>query len=468
MSKARKISPVEQWLGQSETPIFVLDAARHLRVFNAGCEALTGWPAAEVLGLVCQYASQADEAGTAALTSSLCPPPEAFAGQELSVPVQVPHRAGHTQARLVHYVPLYDPTGVPAGLLGVILPWRPPTARPPIPAARQLHADLSALRVTLRARFGTQSIVAGSLEMGRVLTQLELAQQTTACVLLQGEEGTGKEHLARVIHFGGLGKANWFVPLDCRRLAAEDLQRVWQRLVEVHRRRPGGTGPGPQPGTVYLADIEFLPRDLQEQIVRAFADDNEAPLPLRLLTATGLERNELARDERLRPDFVSLVSTLTIEIPPLRDRHDDIPVLAQHFLEECNRQGDKQAGGFDDEIWPLFYRYRWPGNLDELAAVVQEAHRGGSDLLIQAKDLPFRFRTGLESQELAPPAEPPPMLLDPLLTKVETQLITLALERSRYNKSKAAEFLGVNRARLYRRMEQLGIEDQESPGSRSQ
>jgi transcriptional regulator with PAS, ATPase and Fis domain len=131
--------------------------------------------------------------------------------------------------------------------------------------------------------------------------------------------------------------------------------------------------------------------------------------------------------------------------------------LAQHFLEEHNRDEQKQVGGFADDVWPLLARYEWPGNLDELAAVVFEARKHAVEALIRPHDLPYRFRTALAAQELPAPPEPPPMLLDPLLTKVETRLITLALARSRNNKSKAAELLGINRARLLRRIEQLQI-----------
>jgi len=132
-------------------------------------------------------------------------------------------------------------------------------------------------------------------------------------------------------------------------------------------------------------------------------------------------------------------------------------MLAQHFLEEYNRQGLRQAGGFDEQVWPLLTRYAWPGNLDELAAVVGEAHAHATETLIRPDDLPFRFRTSLAAQEVPPSPVPPPMLLDPLLSRVETRLITLALERSRNNKWRAAELLGINRARLLRRIEQLQI-----------
>ena len=144
-------------------------------------------------------------------------------------------------------------------------------------------------------------------------------------------------------------------------------------------------------------------------------------------------------------------------MPPLSKRLEDLPLLAQHFLEDVNRQNAKQVGGLDEEVWPLLTRYDWPGNLEELATVIGEAHQHAIETLIRSHDLPFRFRTSLAAQESPPASEPPPLLLDPLLTKVETQLISLALRRCRNNRSKAAELMGITRARLLRRIEQLQI-----------
>lgn len=473
--RTRKTNAFERRLAATATPVFVLDAERRVRAFNAGCEALTGFSAGEVVGEICPYASTAETAGVQALVAGLCPPPDAFAGQEVNVPAYIAHREGDALPRLLHYFPLRDEDDRVTGVLGLILPIRQPAAATPVSPARQLHAELAALRISLRNRFGPNSLVCRSAVMSKVLAQLQLAQQCAAFVLLEGEAGAGKEHLARVIHFGSPAKANWFVPLDCRRLGPEELSRVLNRLLEVHQPRPLA-GPVPQPGTVYLADVEFLPRDLQQLLATAFAADDPARRPpLRLLASTSSQHLTVEADTNsppsplavsppteaapLRPDFLALVSTLTIQVPPLRQRGDDLPLLAQHFLEEANRESPTQKEGFDESIWPLFHQYRWPGNLDELAAVIRDAHAQSGESLIKPHDLPFRFRSALDAQLLSPPAEALPLPLDPLLTKVETQLITLALERSKYNKSKAAELLGINRARLLRRIVQLGIED---------
>jgi DNA-binding NtrC family response regulator len=455
-NRRRKSTDLERWLARAATPLFILDGERRLQAFNAGCTTLTGWTAAEVVGATGHYGSVAEAVNPTALVASLCPPPEVFSGVELAAPAYLIHKDGHALPQFLHYFPLRDEKDRIEGVLGIILPPRPPGPGPEPTPARQLHAEVAAARAALRSRFGPGGLVAQGVALRKVLSQVELARETSAFVLFEGEAGTGKEHLARMIHFGGPGQANWFVPLDCRRLGADELQRVWARLLEVHRPVAGGT-PGPQPGTVYLTDVECVPRDLQERLVNEFAAAGPRSPALRLFSSTTRDLHEAVADQSVRADFLALISPLTISVPPLRERGTDLPLLAQHFLEEVNRQDAKQVSGFDESVWPQLLRYRWPGNLDELLAVVREAHAHAADPLIRPADLPFRFRTALEAQESPPAAPLPPLPLDSLLTNVESRLIALALERCRNNRSKAAGMLGIHRTRLIRRIDQLGL-----------
>ncbi len=459
MAKRKKrTTNLDHWLGSTVTPVFVIDAERQVRAFNAGCQALTGWKADDVVGQTCHYASVSDVAGGAALAASLCPPPEAFAGQESSTPAYLLHQHGHALPRMLHFFPLCDDKGRQTGVLGVISVLPPPAKGADVSPARQLHAELAALRMTLRSRFGPATLVARGIAMQRVLAQIEIAQNCQSPVLLTGAPGTGREHVARMIHFGGPAKGNSFVPLDCRQQAADEIARFWNRLLDSAPSPAGAVAAaGAQPGTVFLNDVECLPRDFQERLVLAFSSAAGSRPPVRLLASTSRSSTELVTVYHMRPDFHAFISPLLIELPRLSQREDDLPLLAQHFLEEHNRQQSSQVGGFDEQVWPLLTRYDWPGNLDELATVIDEARHQAAESLIRPHDLPFRFRTALAAQALPPTAEPSPLLLDRLLTKLETRLITLALKRSRNNKSKAADLLGINRARLLRRIEQLQI-----------
>lgn len=462
---SRKRSPIERWVGQSSIPVFVVAADHSVVYFNTGCERLTGWPADSVIGQTCQYATAAASSSVESVTGAICPPPDAWRGQELQVPAYLTPKHGAALPRLIHFFPLRGTHDAVTAVLGVVTPMKPMAPPPPVSPVLQLHAELAAIRGQLRTRYGEESLVTRSPAMGKVLTQLDLATRTAVQVYLQGLPGTGKEHLARVIHYGGAFKAGWFVPIDCAQLTAEDLDRVLSRLIEVHL---AGITPGvrPQPGTVFLSEVERLPRDLQERLVAGLqhtpATEHSG---LRIISAGQRPLSAAVADGTVRADLEARLTTLTIELPALHQRLDDLPILAQHFLEELNRRHPKQYTGFASDIWPVFNRYQWPGNLDELRRVIQDAAAATADSTIKLTDLPFRFRTSLQAQESPPATATRPIPLDDMLTRVETNAIQIALERCRYNKTKAAEILGINRARLYRRMEQLGIEDREADGA---
>ncbi|HID23342.1 MAG TPA: PAS domain-containing protein [Planctomycetaceae bacterium] len=457
---SRKRRKLADWLASEGTPVFLLDAARRIVFFNAGCERLTGWSAEDVVGEVCEYTTDGDQTAPRTLTGVLCPPPEVLHGHVAQVPVYLPHKTGGTRARLLHFFPLTDPAGQIEAILGIAAALPEAKARVEPTLAQRLHAELAALRLSLRQRFGNQSLVGHNDAMRRVLRQVHLATHSEVPVLLIGEPGTGKEHVARVIHSEGPTKPRAFVPLDCRLLPADRLAEAITRAVDGEH--PETAAAGLTPGTLYLAHVEHLPRELQQQIAQAFgADGTPNRHRLRLIAATTVDPWTAREEDRLRDDLCHLLTALTIALPPLRDRLDDLPYLAQAFVESFNRDSEKQVGGISESVLDQFRRYNWPGNLDELRSVIQEAWSACSEAVIRPTDLPFRFRTGMDAQTVGPPRQLLPMPLEEYLAAVEKEHIQQALERSRYNKTKAAELLGITRPRLYRRMQALGIEDRE-------
>jgi DNA-binding NtrC family response regulator len=467
----RPSDPLIELLRASSTPIFVVDRERVVRAFNAGCEQLTGRAAEQIVGETCRMAGGVDPTTIAAVTGALCPPAAAFSGNELVVAAYVPHLSGKESPRLIRFLPLWSdatpgaetaPASAPrcTAVLGILLPW----AEAPIPpqaADRSWRADLSAARAVVRERYALSLVVARSVAMARVLAQTELARESSGSLLLVGEGGTGKEHFARSIHFAGPGKAQWFVPLECGRLTPDELTPIITRLLERHEPTDKPTGSLPQPGTVYLADCEDLPRELQARIAEVLSLPIARRPRLRFFGGLRVAADQAVSEGKLRADFAALLSPLTIELPPLRERPDDLPLLAQHFLEDINRHGEKQVTGFAEETLRLLAEYRWPGNLDELGGIVREAHAAVMGSNVEPGDLPFRFRTRLAAQNSPPPVKPvrlPP--LDTLLEQFERNILQDALEQAGFNKTRAAEHLGINRPRLYRRMQQLGIVDQ--------
>ncbi len=167
------------------------------------------------------------------------------------------------------------------------------------------------------------------------------------------------------------------------------------------------------------------------------------------------------REERLRPELYYAMTTLVMRLPPLRERLDELPALAQHFLERVNRRGAAQRSAFASGAIEALCAYDWPGNLPELARVVESAHARAAHSVIAVDDLPATIRGHLGGAYNPPATSDPIKPLDELLTEVERRVIETALRQSRSNKSRAAEILGISRPRLYRRIKELNLPDED-------
>ena len=176
---------------------------------------------------------------------------------------------------------------------------------------------------------------------------------------------------------------------------------------------------------------------------------------------------EAVAREDLLPDLHFHASTVSITVPPLRDRGEDFRPLVQHFLERHNQTASRQVGGLAADSWTVLGQYDWPGNLDELNLVILEAALAAADRdssLINPDDLPFAFRTGIDAQRAGGPLEQPIEPLEDVLERVEREQLGRAMQRARGNKAEAARLLGLTRPRLYRRLTQLDmLEDDFEP-----
>jgi DNA-binding NtrC family response regulator len=459
---------VDVTLNETVTPVFLIGADRRIEFFNSGCEQLTGWSASELLGTVANYLSDEnpenslldhEDSLAASLAAALCPPPNVFSGEIAAVPAYLADRDGKTLPWLLNFFPLTDADGTVLRVVGIIT-----EIEPPVPAcvttAQKLHAELAAIRSAMRQRYGLNSFIGNSEPMRRVAEQIEIARQSQSPVLLQGEKGTGKEHIARLIHNESELRIHSFVPVDCRELPAREIKSLFRRLLEPDSSAP--SLPSLRPTTLLLSNVEELPRDLQQLIAEKWGSDNRPDI--RLMAATTGDFREQFKAEELRSDFYYLMTTFEIALPSLRERAEEIDLFAQSFLEAENRNSSRQIGGFSTEVATRFREYRWPGNLDELQLVVSEAREHCGQQLIEVGDLPFRFRTGLDAQHVGPPVSPFLKPLQESLDLFETEQIQAALVQARENKTLAAKMLGLTRARLYRRMQSLGIADTDETG----
>ncbi len=442
---------------RAREPLFWLDADLRMAWANPAWEALTGFPASAIVGLVCQSHAPMQAGDMADLAASFHPPPEAVAGQPSGTATLIYRADGERLWRRLEFWPFADEQGARIGLLGVVRADGTAASVPDSEAGR-LHAELLGLRRRLHERHRLDSLIGSGPEHRRLVEQVRLAAASTVPVLIVGEAGTGKRQVARTIHGHGPHGHRPFIAFDCQALPAEILERELFGATEsdlpagAGRRARLSLGDG---STLLVDDVLSLPRDLQARLVEAL--DSR----VRLMATAAREPEAALRDELLRPELYYAMTTLVLRLSPLRDRRAELPVLAQQFLERVNQRGGPQHAGFEPAALEALAGYDWPGNLPELARVVEHGHAAARGQLVAADDLPASIRGNLGGAYAPPPVRATLRPLDAMLTDVERRLIETALRQARGNKSRAAEILDISRPRLYRRIKELGLPDDE-------
>jgi DNA-binding NtrC family response regulator len=464
-----RLSPFEPdqlWQGARE-PIFWLDSALKVIWVNRAWEKLTGYPAESVVGLICQAHGPTRVGDLTDLAASFRPPPETLTGQPAGTRALIFHVGGEAAWHRLEFWPFHDEDESLIGLLGLV---RSETYPPSVADSQinHLHLDLLQIKRQLQDQYGFDSLVGLGSSHRRLLDQVRLAAASTTPVLIVGEPGTGKRQVARTIHQNGPGRQHPLIPFDCEALPVEILERELFGMEKCAIQEPGPSSGADGPtrsrlslgdgSTLLISEILMLPRDLQKRLAAVL------DTPVRLIATTALDPERALESEQLRPELYFALTTLVVKLQPLRERRDELPALAQHLLERANQRGGKQKAAFSAQSLTALMAYDWPGNLRELARVIDHAHTVTEDPLIAVEDLPASIRGHLGGGFL-PPTQPNPIKpLDELLTEVERRLIETALRQARGNKSRAAEFLGISRPRLYRRIKELNLPDEgESP-----
>jgi transcriptional regulator with PAS, ATPase and Fis domain len=417
---------------QSTTPIFVLGKGRRLRFANTAWEKLTGVKLADALGMVCSARRH-----SSALAAALAPTAEAQAGKPEKGRRAAPTGRGGPPWWDITFAPLAGDDGT-FGIVGFIA-----VVGEHVPqAARKVPPGVGALREKNAGHFTLDLFAGTSHALKRFVGQLRHAAASTAPVWLVGEPGSGKETAARVIHHSGPRRDRAFVALDCAGLQPY--------LIESLLLGHGGLLGTDYVGTVYLKDPTAMPKDFQQRLADVFAEPN-AP---RLISGSLRTAAEESMAGKLVPEFHTSLSVLELTVPPLKARLADLARLVAHFLPGVP---------VEPAALEVLRTQPWPGNLRELADVLSEAATAAAGKPVKVEHLTreLRVRAGID-----PPAVPPkPLTLDPILEAVERRMIALAMRKANGNQTKAAELLGVFRARLGRRLEALGMGASGEPGA---
>jgi len=447
-------------LNSARQPIYVLDDELTVIFLNRACHDWLGEAAEGLLGTRCTYHCDPEMTGPDAVAARLCPPPELLAGREVTTVVSREARPGRLVRRRARFVPLGTCPEDMIGLVAILqledLPELADAEAPLQPRveaeALELHEQVRRFRSQAVARYRADRLIGESVAIRRVQKLVELAAGSRVSVLLVGPPGSGRQHTAAAIHYGGSGEPlGSLIPLACSVLGAE---LIHSTVTALATKNP--LGDEAAQSTLLLNEADHLPLDAQEDLAGLFLGKS---FPLRLIATAERPLGELVSEKGYRADLAAALSTLTIELPSLAQRREDIPLLAQLLLEEANAAGGRQLGGFSPEALDALDAYPWPGNVDELAQVVGQTHQRAAGPEIGVDDLPERIH--LAATAVARPPRPQEaIVLDEFLAQVEEELIRRAMAQAKGNKAKAARLLGVSRPRLYRRLLQLGLESE--------
>jgi len=316
-------------------------------------------------------------------------------------------------------------------------------------------------------KYESIKLIGKSEAIKRVLQVVErITQSDVSCVLITGESGSGKELIARLIHFNSHRKNRPFMEIDCTSLtptlieselfghekgAFTDAKTLKRGLLEIS-----------DGGTVFLDEIAEMPISSQAKLLRFIETQTfkrvggvkDIKVDVRIIAATNRNLEEYIKEKKFREDLFFRLNVIPIHVPPLRERKEDIPLLIEHFISQYNKKFKKNINGLDESALEFVMSYPWPGNIRELRNTIERAVLLETEPVIRKESL-FLNKNFLIPEQSEDEAIPESLNLE----EVEKQLLIKALQEAKGNKSLAARLLGITRDTLRYRMKKYGIEE---------
>lgn len=304
-------------------------------------------------------------------------------------------------------------------------------------------------------------IIGTSAAMQRIFQTIDRVAKTDANVLILGENGTGKELIARAIHRNSSRKNENFASVDLGSIT----ETLFESELFGHKKGAftdakedrAGRFELANNGTLFLDEIGNLSMPLQAKLltvlqnrkVSRVGSNKDTPIDIRLICATNMPLYDMVKENRFRQDLLYRINTIEIEVPPLRDRFEDIPLLANHFLKHYAEKYQKTVSKINDGALTRMHKHPWPGNIRELQHAIERAVILSNGSVLQPEDFNFTPSSGKEDGQLA--------LEQYNLEEVEKLLIRKVLKKYNGNITQAASELGLTRSSLYRRLEKYGL-----------
>jgi DNA-binding NtrC family response regulator len=332
---------------------------------------------------------------------------------------------------------------------------------------KNLRLELERLRTEVRGRYQFSNLIGRSENMARVFAVVAQVSDLPANILITGESGTGKELIARAVHFNSARARGPFVALNCAAvpgalLESELFGYVRGAFTDAKKDRRGlfqeASG-----GTLFLDEIGEIAVNLQAKLLRAIEEKEVRPLganknekvDARLISATNGDLEQRVGDGSFRQDLYYRLNVIRIELPPLRERTDDIPILVDHFIQKFNPQSRRTVSGIDNDALEVLMSHRWPGNVRELEHTIERAVLMGQKATIGVDDLPQSMIAASHNDAPLEKAVAKGYTLHDL----EREYIQRVMENTKGNKTEAARILGVDRTTLYRKLEEYKVTD---------
>lgn len=337
---------------------------------------------------------------------------------------------------------------------------------------RRLREDSDKLKKLFERRQYSE-IIGGSKAMQMIYETIESVASSDANILIIGESGTGKELIANAIHFNSLRAPKEFVKVNCSALPKELIEAelfgyVKGAFTGAVQNRAGLIAQS-KGGSLLLDEIGEMPIELQPKLLRVLEERKFRPVgspetfdaDFRLISATNRDPREAIREGVMREDLFYRVSTITINVPPLRERSEDLQILTDHFFHKFKEKYNRSLQGFTQGAYQRVFSHKWPGNVRELQNAIERAVLLAKGSRIESEDLPFGDQPG----SIQPDAfyVPPNMTLE----DIERNVISQTLQRTHGNKQAAAQILGIYRPRLYSKIRKYKIQVAREPKKNS-
>jgi two-component system response regulator HydG len=326
--------------------------------------------------------------------------------------------------------------------------------------------SVSTPRIPLQRKF----VEGSSLQSKQLYNYVRLVAPTDMSVIIEGESGTGKENVAQTIHQLSARAKSKFVAVDCgaisKELAASELfghvkgaftGAVQDKIGQFEEAHHGTLFLDEVGNLSYEVQIKLL-RAIQERVIQPVGSSKEIKIDVRILTATNDDLFEAVKKGTFREDLYHRINEFKLRVPPVRDRVEDLDEFLTFFKDMANAELQRNVIGFDAEVTDILKAYDWPGNLREMKNVVKRAVLLTSEGLITTKALPSEMLEEIRNPTSKAVASPPVYDLKALQETQEKEMIMKTLKEVRYNKSKAARILNIDRKTLYLKIEKYGIE----------